>query len=152
MFSMVVAVNNKGVIGLNDTMPWHVPEDLKHFKKTTLHHNLVMGRVTYENLPGKLGDRTIWVVSRNLKGDRIINDFDQFLKEHKDTPEVYYIGGGAEINKAAMDYTDEIILSRIDNDVDGDTFFPLDALKDFDLVRTIKKEGFTIEYYNRKGR
>ena len=79
MLSIIVAVNKKGVIGLKDTMPWHVPEDLKHFKKTTLNHNLVMGRVTYENLPKKLVDRKMWLVSRTLSGPHVINDFQDFF-------------------------------------------------------------------------
>lgn len=151
MFKIIVAINNKAVIGLNDTMPWHVPEDLKHFKETTLHQNLVMGRVTYENLPKKLQDRKVYVVSKTLEGNNIIHDFNSFLEDHKNSPDVYYIGGGANIYKQAMAFTDEIILSRIDNDLDGDTFFPLDSLSDFNLQKTIKKDTFTIEYYKRKG-
>ena len=151
MLKIIVAVNNKSVIGLEGTMPWHVPEDLKHFKETTLHQNLIMGRVTYENLPTKLKDRNIFVVSKTLKGQDIINDFTSFLENHRNSPDVYYIGGGAHIYKQALDFTDEIILSRIDNDKNGDTFFPLDQLKDFSLYKTVKKNTFTIEYYKRKG-
>lgn len=152
MFKIIVAVNNKGVIGLDDTMPWHVPEDLKHFKQTTLHQNLVMGRITHENLPGKLKDRNIFIVSKTLKGNNIINDFKSFLENHKDSSEVYFIGGGANIYKQAIDYSDEIILSRIDNDLEGDTFFPMEKLKDFKLDKCEQKDTFLIEYYKREGR
>lgn len=152
MLSIIVAVNKKGVIGLKDTMPWHVPEDLKHFKKTTLNHNLVMGRVTYENLPKKLVDRKMWLVSRTLSGPYVINDFQDFLIKEKDSKELYYIAGGAEIYQQALDYSQEIILSRINNELEGDTFFPLNKLKDFTLSKIVEMDTFTIEYYNRKER
>lgn len=152
MFKIIVAINNKAVIGLNDTMPWHLPEDLKHFKNSTLNQNLVMGRITYENLPKKLEDRKVFIVSRQLKGEQIINNFDAFLKEHQYSDEVYFIGGGADIYKQALEYTDEIILSRINNDLDGDTFFPVEQLESFCLDKTVDKKSFTIEYYKRKGR
>lgn len=152
MFKIIVAINNKNVIGLKDKMPWHLPEDLKHFKKTTLNKNLVMGRITYENLPKKLVDRNIFIVSRKLEGNNVINNFEEFLKQEESTDEVFYIGGGANIYNQALKFTDEIILSRIDNNLDGDTFFPVEHLKNFSLDKKIKKDGFAIEFYKRKGR
>lgn len=151
MLKIIVAINNKAVIGLKDVMPWHLPEDLKHFKETTLNQKVVMGRITYENLPGKLENRDMYIVSRRLKGAKIINDFQAFLEKEADSDDCYYIGGGADIYKQALPYTDEIILSRINNDLDGDTFFPVSELESFVLEKKVNKETFTIEYYKRKG-
>lgn len=150
MLKIIVAVNNKGVIGHNNKMPWHVPADLKHFKKTTLHQNVIMGRVTFDHLPVTLKNRNVFIVSKSRKGAHVINDLTSFLKQHEYSNETYYVAGGAEIYKQSLPYVNEIILSKIDNDSDGDTFFPIESLKDFTLSDKINKEDFVINYYTRK--
>lgn len=152
MLKIIVAINNKNVIGLDGKMPWHVPEDLKHFRNTTLNQKLIMGRVTYENLPKTLDKREIYLVSKKLKGENVITDLEKFLIDEENSSNLYFICGGAQIYKQAIPYTSEIILSRIDNDIDGDTYFPLTYLDEFELIDSEVKDTFTIERYQRKGK
>lgn len=150
MFKIIVAVNNNNVIGKDGAMPWHNPEDLNHFRQTTLNHALIMGRKTIEGLPKKLDKRMIYAVSRNPKIENRVENIESFLKEHEKSSEVYYVAGGAEIYRLALPYTKEIILSRINNDSEGDTYFPMGWLDGFKLTEVVKKETFTIERYIRE--
>lgn len=151
MFKIIVAVNELGVIGKDNVMPWHCKEDLQHFRKTTVNQNLVMGRKTIDGLPKKLDKRKIFTVSRSLEGENIINDFEHFLKTHENTDEVFYIAGGAQIYKKALPYTKELLISKIPNRNTGDTHFPdfneslydLNIIKynDFDLYHYVRKDN-----------
>lgn len=145
MLIMVAAVNKTNTLGFEGTMPWHCPEDLKFFKRITMDQTLIMGRKTYEGLPKVLKGRNILQVSRR-NGD--INDLDNYLKEHQDTKPDIYVAGGGEVYKAAMPYTQKIYLSRINNDVLGDTFFP-EISSDFNLSNTVQFETFILEIYER---
>ncbi|CAM3570600.1 dihydrofolate reductase [Erysipelothrix urinaevulpis] len=150
MFKIIVAVNKKNVIGKDGSMPWHNPEDLSHFRKTTLNQTLIMGRKTLEGLPKKLDKRSIYAVSRNPLIENRIADISTFLKEHEDDEQVYYVAGGAEIYRLALPYVQTIILSRINDESDGDTYFPASWLDGFSLDKVVEHETFAVEYYSRK--
>ncbi len=150
MFTIIVAVNEKGVIGKNNKMPWHVPEDLKHFRNITLGNVLVMGRKTYESLPGQLDQRDLKIVSRSLEGEHVIQDFEAFLKQYAESDEEIFIAGGSEIYRQSLPYVSQMIISRIPNDEDGDRFFPDFKESDFSLYKVEEHATFTVEYYQRK--
>lgn len=150
MFTIIAAVNEKGVIGLENQMPWHVPEDLKHFRNTTLGKVLVMGRKTYDSLPKKLDQRQIKIVSKTLDGHNVIHDFEKFLKQYENSPDKIFIAGGSEIYKQSLPYVSEMILSRIPNQLDGDRFFPDFSKDDFYKYKVTEYETFSVEYYRRK--
>lgn len=151
MISMIVAVNNKGYIGKDGIMPWHNKEDLKHFKNTTLNHNVVMGRKTYEGLPKKLNDRNIYVVSKTktFPDVTMISDFKEFLNDIKKSKETWFIAGGGNIYDQSMSIVDEILVSVIDDDTIGDVLFP-SISNDFYLSEEIPFETFKLKIYRRK--
>lgn len=120
----IVAMAENRVIGANGTIPWHLSEDLKFFKRTTLGHVIVMGRKTYESIGRPLPGRESWVVSRSggIEGVRMIRDVDE-IREPGDGREVFVIGG-AQIYAALMPRCREIYLTLVKRKVEGDTFFP----------------------------
>jgi dihydrofolate reductase len=128
--ALVAAVARGGIIGRNGGIPWKLPEDVARFKKLTTGHAVVMGRKTWESLPERfrpLPDRRNVVVTRNpewqSKGAERAASVEEALALLEGEEHVFVIGG-AEIYAAALPYADELVLTEIDLDVDGDTFFP----------------------------
>lgn len=143
----VVAVARNGVIGNQNAMPWHVPEDLKRFKALTSGHPVIMGRKTYDSILTQLGRplprRPHWVVTRqtgwaphpdHARQVQTASSLDQAIIQaraaHPDTD--LMVVGGAEIYRQAMatDLLDRVELTLIDLEPEGDAFFPLEALRD----------------------
>ena len=95
--SIIVAVSNDNVIGINNAMPWHLPEDLKRFKALTMGHHIVMGRKTYESLGRLLPGRTTVIVTRNMdyavEGAIVAHRVEAVLPACTDDEEVFLIGG-----------------------------------------------------------
>ena len=145
MLVMIAAVNKNNTLGLDGSMPWHCPEDLKFFKRMTMNQTLLMGRKTYEGLPKVLKGRNILQVSRKF-GE--IKDLEAFLMEHQKDEKEIFVAGGGEVYKAAMPYAKKIYLSRINDETVGDTFFP-DISSDYQLSDKIPFETFTLEIYER---
>ncbi|MCE9633055.1 MAG: dihydrofolate reductase [Methylophilales bacterium] len=127
MLSVIAAVANNGVIGLDNTLPWHLPEDLKRFKALTMGHHILMGRKTYESLGRLLPGRTTVVISRNpqyqVTGALVAGSLQQALALCGEDEEVFVIGGN-ELYKAALPLADKLYLTRIHQDFSGDTYFP----------------------------
>ena len=125
--SFVVAVSNNNVIGKDNKLPWHLPEDLKFFKRLTTGHHIIMGRKTFESFGKPLPDRTSVVITRQKKyhpeGCVVVHSLEEALKIASDEKEAFIIGG-AEIFKQAMPIADRIYLTRIKENFEGDTFFP----------------------------
>ena len=127
MINIIVAMSNNSVIGKNNTLPWHLPTDLKYFKDTTNGHTVVMGRKCWESIPDKyrpLSNRKNIVLSRNkdyvAKGATVINDLEQILSSNETNHEQIFIIGGAELYKEAFKYANKLFLTQIFHDVDGD--------------------------------
>lgn len=126
--SMIVAVAQNGVIGADNDMPWHLPEDLKHFKKLTSGHKIIMGRRTFESLPfGPLPKRVNIVITRQadltIEGCVMATSPEQALEHCEAGEEVFVIGGG-NIYRQFMPLADKLYITRIHQDFDGDTCFP----------------------------
>ena len=128
--ALVAAIARGGVIGRDGGIPWHIPEDVAHFKAVTTGHAVVMGRKTWESLPERfrpLPDRRNVVVTRddgwNASGVERAGSVEEALDALRDVERVFVIGGAA-IYAAALPYADELVLTEVDLDVDGDTFFP----------------------------
>lgn len=125
---MVVAMARHGVIGRGNTMPWHLPADLAHFKKTTMGHTMLMGSATYRSIGRPLPGRTTWVVSGSMEeapGIRVFRSLQAALEEaNLKMLDTLMVVGGGTLYKALIDKADEIIVTRIDLDTEGDTFFP----------------------------
>jgi dihydrofolate reductase len=129
--SLVVAVAANGVIGRDNRMPWHLPEDLAHFKRLTLGHPVVMGRKTHESILATLGKplpgRTSIVVTRqpafSAPGCEVVASLGAALEAARAAEEVFVIGG-AEIYRLALERADRVYLTRIDAAFEGDVVFP----------------------------
>ncbi|MET4621404.1 dihydrofolate reductase [Arthrobacter sp. 2762] len=134
---MIWAQTKSGVIGKDGSMPWHLPEDLKHFSQLTTGHPVIMGRKTWESFPDKyrpLPGRTNIVVTRNpewastpeAEGAVVVSSLDAALLESQFAPggqKVWIIGGG-QIFEQSMGIANVAVVTIIDADPDGDTFAP----------------------------
>jgi dihydrofolate reductase len=124
---LVAAVAANGIIGAGNRMPWHLPEDLKHFKALTLGHPVIMGRKTHESIGKPLPGRENIVISRKpgleIPGVSVASSLEAALALCLGEPVVFVIGGG-EIYRAALPLADGIVLTEIGQAFDGDTKFP----------------------------
>lgn len=127
--SLIVAVSQNGVIGKNNQLPWHLPEDLKRFKQLTMGRPIVMGRKTFESIGKPLPGRTNIVITRQKDfsccGSLTAPSLDEALRICEKEPQVFVIGG-AQVFKHALPIADRIYLTRIHKDYEGDTFFRWD--------------------------
>ena len=130
MISLIVAMDRNRVIGASNQLPWHLPEDLKYFKKITTGHPIVMGRKTRDSIGRNLPNRENVVITRNsdyvCDGCTIFNSIDEFYKwsnkQHHE--EEIFIIGGAELFVETLGKTDRLYITQIDHEFEGDTFFP----------------------------
>lgn len=115
------------VIGKDNQMPWHLPADLKHFKAVTMAKPIVMGRKTYESIGRPLPGRQNVVISRNVdyqvEGCDVVNSIDEALELLAEIDEVMIIGGGF-LYSQMIKQADNLYLTFIDLEIDGDTQFP----------------------------
>ena len=125
--SVIVAIAKDGVIGVNNTLPWHLPEDLKRFRTLTMGHHIIMGRKTYDSLGRLLPGRTTVIVTRNIDyqidGTIIANSLEQAIALCHNDDEVFLIGG-AELYQAGLELADKLYITEIDLAVAGDAYFP----------------------------
>lgn len=128
MIAIVVAVAENNVIGKDNQLMWHLPADLKHFKKVTMGHPILMGRKTYESIGKPLPGRTSIIITRQpeykAEGCIVVNSVQEAVTKAEQLDDQAYLIGGAEIYRQALDVTDTIYLTRIHHKFEGDTFFP----------------------------
>jgi dihydrofolate reductase len=136
MSSIIVAQANHRVIGRYNELPWYLPADLKHFREITENNTVVMGRLTMESianrLNGPLPNRRNIVISSTLKqgevsGFEICNSLDELRYLTDISSEMVFIIGGGRLYEAALDQNivSKIYLTQINQDIKGDTFFPI---------------------------
>lgn len=132
IISFIAALSRNKVIGKNNDLPWHLPDDMKYFMQTTKGHHVIMGRKNYDSIPEKfrpLPNRANVVVTRQQNfqapGCQVVHSIEEgiTLARLARESEVFIIGG-AEIYKAGFPFSSRLYLTEIDHDVDGDTFFP----------------------------
>jgi dihydrofolate reductase len=126
---LVVAVAANGVIGRGGRLPWHLPDDLKHFKSLTTGHPIIMGRRTYESIGKPLPGRRSIVVSTTMRqppaaGVELARSLDDAIRLAASTPGPAFVIGGAALYEAALVRADTLHLTELDDAVEGDTFFP----------------------------
>jgi dihydrofolate reductase len=125
--SLIAAVAANGVIGLGNDLPWHLPADLRRFKRLTMGHHLIMGRRTFDSLGRPLPGRTIVVISRSPRSDsagiRWAGSLAEALEIAAGDDEVF-IAGGAEIYREALERADRFYLTKIHAEIEGDVIFP----------------------------
>jgi dihydrofolate reductase len=125
--TLIVAVARNGVIGRSGALPWRLPEDLAHFKRTTMGHPIIMGRRTWESIGRALPGRRNVVISRSegfeAGGAEVAANLDAALALCADAAEVFVIGG-AQLYAAALPRAQRLIVTEINADFDGDTRWP----------------------------
>ena len=147
----IAAMAENRTIGFQNRIPWHLPEDFRWFKATTLGHTLVMGRKTYESIGRPLPGRRTLVLSRTPLPDAPIAylpSLDALLEVPPQGD--FFICGGAQVYEQALPRCSELLLTRVKQTVDGDAFFPpFEHLFDFtEVIRDTP--AFTIERWTRK--
>ncbi|MBZ4200624.1 MAG: dihydrofolate reductase [Methylotenera sp.] len=156
--SLIVALAKNRVIGLNNTLPWHLPEDLKRFRALTTGHHIIMGRKTYESLGRLLPDRTTVIVTRNpnyqVEGALIAHSLEQAVALCAGDEEAFLIGG-AELYQAGLNLAKKMYVTEIDMEVVGDAYFPefdLSQWQESARVAHTSAQGLAFSYlsYQRK--
>jgi dihydrofolate reductase len=126
--TLILARARNGVIGAKGGLPWHLPEDLAFFKRTTMGHPIVMGRKTWESIGRPLPGRRGVVVTRDRRysapGAETVHSLDEAIERCRDAEEIFVIGG-AQLYAEALPRADRLLLTEIDADFDGDTFLPV---------------------------
>ena len=127
MFSIIAAIGKNNEIGKKGQLIFHIKDDMAFFRKTTLNHPVVMGSNTWNSLPGKLKNRENIVIShKKITGpDQVIENVEDYIKQHQNTPEELFIIGGGSIYTKFLPYAKNLYLTEIDATADdADTFFP----------------------------
>lgn len=145
MISMICSVGKNGELGKNNKLIWHIPRDMKFFKDTTMGHIVIMGRNTYESLPGKLPGRDMKIITskkNNIEDVEVISNVLDVVDRYLDTEEEVFVIGGASIYEQFLKYTNKLYITEIDAVCSSaDTFFP-----EFDKNEWIRKVIDSGEY------
>jgi len=131
--SLIVAMANNRVIGLDGGLPWHISGDLKFFKRVTMGHPIIMGRKTYQSIGGALPGRANIIITRNKDFQApdadVVHGLDEALEKakaiaHIDSADAVFVIGGADIYAQALAQADRIYLTEVAGDFPGDAYFP----------------------------
>ena len=155
--SHIVAVSQNNVIGIQNKLPWNIPEDLKFFREKTRGRTVIMGRKTFESLGSPLPQRLNIVISRSqiFAGVIMAVNIDEAIEKaqkEKNPYEIFIIGGG-EIYKQSLNKVQKIYLTRINKKYEGDAFYPEVPEDQFNLVEKVEHKGdpdFSFLTYVRK--
>ncbi len=125
--SIIAAMAANRTIGINNTLPWRIPEDLKRFKAMTMGHHIIMGRKTYDSIGKPLPGRTTVIVTRNpaLKVENclVAHSLQEAIAACSGDDEIFVVGG-AELYGQALPFADTLYLTEVRQDVAGDAHFP----------------------------
>ena len=130
LLSIIVAVSENGVIGLNNQLIWRLPDDLKRFKQLTLGHPMIMGRKTFESIGKPLPGRQSIIITRDenfsFEGTIVAHSLEEAVDEAKKSgaDEAFIIGGG-DIYNQVQDIADKLYITEVHTDTEGDTFFKI---------------------------
>lgn len=128
MISMIVAADENNIIGKNNQLIWHLPDDLKFFKKMTSGHAIIMGRQTYESVGKPLPKRTNIIITRDknyqAEGCVITHSLEEALEEAYKVDAEPFIVGGEQIYRLALPESDVVYITRIHSTFEGDRQFP----------------------------
>ena len=148
--ALVACVANGGVLGHDGGMPWHIPEDLRHFKQMTWGHAVVMARQTYASIGRPLPGRRNIVVTRDgaleAPGCELAASLDRALELAWERDEEPRVIGGAALYREALPRATRVFLTRLHRDVAGDVFFPLEELAGFHETSRAAGETDGVEF------
>jgi dihydrofolate reductase len=142
--AIVVAMAQNGIIGCGGKLPWHEPEDLKHFRRLTTGHAVIMGRKTAESIGRPLPQRRNIVVTRQtdwdeIPGFEVAPSVSEAITLARRTDEEPRVIGGGEIYWSALPWTTTIYMTEIQRQVEGDTCFP--DFTEFDFLETDRRQS-----------
>lgn len=152
--TLLAALGRNRVIGADSAMPWHLPEDLRHFKAVTMGHPIIMGRRTFDSIGAPLPGRRSIVLTNDRSwhhaGAESAHSFDEALALTAGDDEAFVVGGG-EIYRIALPHAHRMLLTHIDAETAGDTTFP--AWDEHEWVETDRQQhdGFAFVTYARRG-
>ncbi|MDD8049626.1 MAG: dihydrofolate reductase [Thomasclavelia sp.] len=155
MISIIVATDENLLIGKKESsngMPWNIPEDLKHFKESTIGKTILMGLTTYKAIGRPLpGRKTIVVSLEPFEDDRVEvrDNLEEVINEYKQKNEDLFISGGASIYKQSLPLVDQLLISRIPGTHTGETYFPSFDEYGYKLVKEEPFNTFTLQTYRR---
>jgi|SRR5690606_32895561 len=125
--TLIVAAAENNAIGKDNQMPWHLPDDFKYFKKTTLEHSVVMGRKTFESIGKPLPERRNIVLTRDQNYVNpdvdVANSIQDVLTYCRDEREIFVIGG-ANLYEQTLSLASRVLMTRVHTVINGDAFFP----------------------------
>lgn len=151
MLSLIAAINENYVIGKDNKLPWHISEDLKRFKKLTTGKALIMGRKTFESLPGILPNRKHIIITKNMNyiydndNVEIVHNINDILKYKDSEDEVFIIGGG-KIYAEFLPYCEKLYLTKVHSNQSGDTYFPKFDINNYSIIEKEDHESDNIKY------
>lgn len=142
MISLIVAMDKNRLIGKENQLPWHIPQDLAYFKKITLNHKIVMGRKTFESIGRPLPGRENIILTRDpsysQEGCTIMHSIDEIMMLSSGSDEEIFVIGGAEIFKEILSNSNRLYITEIDHEFDGDTYFPETVDTEWKIISTEK--------------
>ncbi|MBS3117124.1 dihydrofolate reductase [Candidatus Woesearchaeota archaeon] len=140
MISIIVGMTKTGVIGKDNKLPWHIPDDLQNFKLLTEGKVVIMGRKTFESLPKKfrpLPNRHNLIISRSqdqIEGAEVCTSIEQALEKGKSFQKDIFVIGGAAIFTQALPFVDTMFISYIKKEYEGDIYFPAFNKKEWKII------------------
>ena len=150
---LIAAIGQRGEMGLNGKLPWSHPEDLRFFKTTTAHCPLIMGRKTFDSLPGLLKNRPHLVLSNN---NDLHNDQVTFFKDYKEIQfwcqqhnlKKAFVIGGSQIYRLLAPQCSKFLITHLEHSFAADTFFPLEILKERPILSQTPLLGESFREYS----
>ena len=153
IISAIVAMSQNRVIGKDNKIPWHLPADLKYFKKTTLDHHIILGRKCYESIGRPLPRRTNIIITRNsnykAEGCVVVSSINEALEFSRKAKQAeVFIAGGGQIYEQSMHLWDKLYLTEVDIEAEGDVFFPKIINAQWNLLSEIKHQADNVNSYD----
>lgn len=153
MFKIIVAHAPNRIIGNGIHIPWHIKEEFQHFKRTTLGHTIIMGSTTFMSIGKPLPNRKTIVINQDpnfdTMGQELCTDLNELINKYKDSEEVVFICGGASIYRQMLPYVNEMIISVVKKEVEGNIYFP-EYENDFEVYEEVEHDEFIVKYMRRK--
>ncbi|OMH39197.1 dihydrofolate reductase [Motiliproteus sp. MSK22-1] len=155
--ALIVAQSENRVIGRNNKLPWHLPEDLKYFKSVTMGKVIIMGRKTFESIGRPLPGRTNIVVTRNLEysfnGVDVVHDLQAAIEKAESLSIINgwneaLVIGGSQLYEQALPLTERLYLTQVHHQVDGDAYFPALNSQDWEQVGSKSFKSDDVNPYN----
>lgn len=153
MINIIVAVSENNVIGSDNKLVWHLPEELQYFKKVTINKTIIMGRKTFDSIGKALPKRKNIVLTTNKNFSfpevEVCNNFQELIDKYESSEEEIFVIGGAEIYKLFLPYVFKIYYSVIHQIVEGNIHFPEWKKDDFHIISEQKYNGFTAKVFEK---